>query len=116
MPLTAAVLDLHTLLPSSSLRSTPELSSALRISGMLTQLAAATAATGTNRCAIGGALDSKTLLSPIAVARALKVAEVYASASCAVVTGDSALRLVKLTKALKLWLNHCQKTTWGTER
>lgn len=61
------------------------------------------------------ALPARKPFKPRAVTSAALVAETYATPSCCTLRSDLALRLVKLTSALKDWLAHCQKTTAGVD-
>lgn len=66
-------------------------------------------------CSKEDALPARKLFKPRAVTSAALVAETYATPSCCTLRADFALRLVKLTRALKDWLAHCQKTTAGVD-
>ena len=75
MPSAAQFLDRQAVSPFSSERVIPSLSSTCRISGMLTQLEAATATQGTNLWSRGEEDLARSVLSPSAVPRAAEVAE-----------------------------------------
>ena len=81
MPHLAAVDDFPTTFPFSSVRGIPSLISCILINGMLTQLAAATAAKGTKRPTRAG-IDFVRLFRPKAVTRAPEVASTYEVPSC----------------------------------
>ena len=75
MPSAAQVLERHAVSPWSSVRVIPSLSSTCLISGMLTQLEAATATQGTNLWSRGEEDLARRVFRPRAVPRAAEVAE-----------------------------------------